>query len=141
MANVVYNRFTYNLMKKLVDLSTDVIKCGLLDDTHTPDPDHNVWTDVSGDEVVGAEYVAGGATVGGKTVTQDDANDKSVFDANDVVWANATITARYAILYDVTADSNLICLIDFTENKVTDNNDFNIMWHADGIFALAIKAA
>ena len=139
MANLVYNRFMYNLAKKLIDLEADTIKCGLITDAYTPDEDDNVWTDVSGDEASGAGYIAGGATLANKAVTQDDDNDKGVFDADDVIWADSTITARYAALYDDTVDDNLICLIDFGANKTSDETDFTVIWHADGIIVLALK--
>ena len=139
MANLVYNRFMYNLMKKLVDLEGDTIKCGLLTDAYTPGEDDDVWADVSGDEASGVGYTADGATLANKTVTQDDVNDRGVFDADDVAWANSTITARYAVLYDTTVSSSLICLIDFEEGKSTTDQDFHIVWHADGIIILALQ--
>jgi hypothetical protein len=126
-------------MMKLVDLSIDTIKCALVTNAYTPNEDHNLWSDVSDNEASGVSYTAGGATLAGKTVVQDDDNNRGVFDANDVIWTTSTITARYAVLYDITVDNNLICLIDFGSNQSSDAKDFAIIWHADGIIVLALK--
>jgi len=137
MANLVYNRFMYNLMMGLVDLSTDTIKCALVTNAYTPDEDDDVWADVSGNEAAGAGYTANGKTLTSLTVTQDDNNDKGVFDADDVIWAVSTVTAAYAVLYDDTlGNDDLICLIDFGGDKSTNGKDFTITWNADGIIVL-----
>ena len=138
MANLVYNRFSYNLAKKLIDLSEDTIKCALLTDAYTPDADHNEWTDISEHQVSGLGYTAGGKTLTGQTVTQDDENDRGVFDADDVEWTTMNVTSMYAVLYDISASSNLICLIDFGGNKDSGGADFTIVWHADGIINLSL---
>jgi len=138
MANLVYNRLSYNLMKKLVDLSSDTIKCALVRNTYTPDPDHNVWADVSGNESYGIGYTSGGKALTGQTVTQDDDNDKGVFDADDIVWTTCSAIARYGVLYDVTVSDNLICLVDFGGDKDGIGADFYVVWHEDGILTLSL---
>ena len=138
MANLVYNRFLYNLMIGNIDLSTASIYCALLTSSYTPDKDHNVWSDVSGNEVVGVGYTSGGKALSGKSVSQDDSNDKGIFLADNLVWTDASFTARYAVLYNVTDPSELICLIDFGSNKVSNNQDFNIIWDTESIFTAAL---
>lgn len=137
MANVILNRFKANLCNKEVDLEADVIKVMLLTSSYTPDADHNVIGDVSANEVSGAGYTAGGATLAGKAVTEDDANDRAKFDANDTAWADSTITARYAAIYDTTVTDNLICIVDFGTDKTSSTGAFTIQWDTDGIVRLA----
>lgn len=141
MADIVYNRFLYNILEKLVDLGDggDILKVALLNSSYTPDKDHDVWADVSGNEVSGPGYTAGGAALASQAVSQDDVNDKAVLDAADVTWAESTITARHAILYDTTYDSLIACW-DFGSDKSSEANDFTIQWNASGILNLAQAA-
>jgi len=142
MSDTIYNRFFANIMEGNCDLATlgDTIKVALVKSAYTIDKDHNVWGDISANEVAGAGYSAGGATLGSQTVTQDDGNDRAYFDGADVTWASATLTGvnapRYAVIYDVTATSNLICIIDFGADKPCDGGDFEILWDAAGILRL-----
>ncbi len=135
MASGIYNRFKANLMKKDIDLEVDTIKVMLLSSSHAFNPDHNLVSQISANEITGTGYTAGGAALANKTVTQDDTNDKAKWDADDVSWQNSTITARFAVLYD--ANNNLIACIDFTEDKSSSNGEFKIQWHTDGIVTLS----
>ena len=135
MPSGIYNRFKANLMNKEVDLELDAVKVMLLDSNHAFNPDHNLVSEVSANEVSGEGYTAGGQALAGKTVTQDDTNDKAKWDADDVTWADSTITAHYAVIYD--ANNNLIACIDFGEDKSSSNGEFKIQWHADGIITLS----
>ena len=137
MANVVYNSFKKKIMDGSIDLDTDTIKVALVTSSYSPDKDnHDFFDDVQSYEVSGDGYTAGGATLNNKSVTQDNTNDRGVFDADDVTWSNSTITARGAVLYKDTGDpstSPLICYFDFGEDKSSSNGDFTIQWNADGI--------
>ena len=137
MANVVYNNFKEEVKEGVFDLVNDTVKIALLDNTYTPNVDtHTAWADVSANEVSGTGYTTGGATLANKTVTQDNTDDEGVFDADDVTWSSATITARYAVIYDTTATNKLICLIDFASDQTSTNGDFTITFDAEGILNL-----
>jgi len=133
----------YNSFKKSVfdsgptDFQADTIKIALLASTYTPDKDsHEFWDDVSAHEVAGAGYVANGATLAGKSASQDNTYNRGVLDGNDPSWAASTITARYAVKMHwtgVAATSRLVCYWDFGENKITTNETFSIPWHNNGI--------
>jgi len=140
MASGIYNRFKANLMSGAVNLDSggDTIKVALLDDNHSFVADHDTWSDVSANEISGTGYTAGGETLTNQSVTQDDTNDKAVFDADDVSWTSATFTAYHAVLYDDTlASDDLICSIDFGGAKSVSNGTFTIQWDADGIITLS----
>ena len=98
---------------------------------------HDVFSDVSANEVTGAGYTAGGQTIANKAVTTDDSGSLGVFDADDLTWPSSTITARYAAVYDETAGNRLICLIDFGESYASSNDNFTIRWNAAGIVNLS----
>ena len=83
-----YNNFKEALLAgDAPDLDADTIKVALLSG-HTPDIDaHDFWNDVSGDEISGTGYTAGGETLGTKSISQDNTDDEGVFDAGDVTWS------------------------------------------------------
>jgi len=136
MADIIYNRFTANIANKLINLDTDDIRCALVLSSYTPDKDHNTWSQVSAYEVLnGNGYFTNGSQLLNTTVTQDDTNDLSVFSADDVTWANSTITARYTVLYDNTLPGkDLIACFDFGLDKMSGNGDFKIQWNPIGVF-------
>lgn len=124
-----------------IDLDTDTIKVALVTSSYTPDQDaHDFWDDVSANEVANSgTYAAGGATLANKAVTQDNTDDEGVFDADDVSWTSATITARYAVIYKstgVSSTSPLICLIDFGSNQSSTAGTFTLPWNSEGIINL-----
>ena len=138
MADAIYNKFRAELLNGNIDLVNDTIKVMLLKNSYTPDVDaHDFIDDVSGDEVSGTGYTAGGATLANPAVTEDDANDKGKFDADDVSWPNSTITAHYAVVYKDTgtpSSSPVLGVFDFGADKTTNNTEFKITWGANGIF-------
>jgi hypothetical protein len=136
MASLVYNQLKYDMGVGNVDLASDTINCALLANTYTPDPDDDTWADVSSHEVSGTGYNAGGEALSGKSVTKDDTSDLMKFDATDVTWSSSTITARHAVLYDVTNADSLVCVLDFGSDQSSSNGDFTIQWNASGILTL-----
>lgn len=136
MASVIYNSFKKFIMDGSIDLENDTIKVALVTSSYTPDIDaHDYFNDIT-NEVSGTGYTAGGATLANKTVTQDNTDDKGVFDADDVTWTNSTITARGAVIYKSTGmdtTSHLIAYIDFGSDKISTAGTFAIQWNASGI--------
>ena len=138
MASGIYNRYKANLMNKVVDMEADTIKCALLSSSHSFNADNNTWSDISANEVSGTGYTAGGASLTTPAVTQDDTNDKAVFDADDVSWSNSTITAHFAVLYDDTlTNDDLIACFDFGSDKSSSSGSFTIQWDSNGIIELS----
>lgn len=139
MAGGTYNRFRYNLMKKLVDLSGDTIKVMLMNNSHSFNTDHNVPSDVTANEIAnGSGYTTGGATLASKTVTQNDTSNLAVFDAADVSWSSFTASIYHAVLWDDTvATDDLICSIDFGGVQTVTGGTFTIQWDSVGILTLA----
>ena len=141
MASFLYTPFATNLLSgKNIDLDTDTIKIALVSSSYTPDKTHDFFNDIT-NEVTGTGYTAGGATLASKTVTQDNTNFRTIFDAADATWSNSTITARYAVIYEstgVAATSPLIALIDFGSNISTVAETFQVPFNVDGILKLSI---
>lgn len=144
MASLVYNAWKYRQLGDTgvtpINHKTDTIKLALLTSSYTPNQDsHDFYDDVSANEVSpSGTYEAGGATLM-VTVSQDNTDDEGVFDATDVSFTSATITARYAVIYKstgVASTSPLICLIDFGSNQISTAGTFTITFAAEGILNL-----
>lgn len=138
MASAFYNSGKKKLWDGSIDLDTDTIKVALTTSSYTPDVDaHDFFDDIT-NEVSGTGYTAGGAALANKSVTQDNTNNRSVFDADDATWTTSTITnARYAVIYKSTgtaSTSALICVVDLLTNKSSSADTFKIEWSTDGIF-------
>jgi len=138
MADTIFNNFIDKFGEKVFDMSNDVFKIILLNDTYTINEDEINYGDILSTEELAT---AGGYTVGGVTltsVTWEADSGTNTFDAANVSWPAATLTARYAIIYDDTVtDDPVVCLIDFGENKSASAVTFEIRFNDDGIFTLA----
>ena len=138
----LYTKFPAKLANAEIDWDTDTIKVALVTSSYTPDQDaHDYWDDVSANEASGTGYSAGGATLGSKTVTQDNATNKQTFDAADTSWSTSTVTARYAVIYKSTgtaSTSPLIGYVDFGTNESSSGGTFQITWNASGIFTTTV---
>lgn len=139
MASLVYNNYKARMLGlgTMIDLDGDTIKLALLTSSYTPDQDaHDFFDDVSANEVsASGSYSAGGATLS-VTITQDNTDDEGVFDATDVSFTSATISARYAVIYKstgVSSTSPLICLIDFGSTQTSTAGTFAITFASEGI--------
>ena len=130
---VLYNNFKEQILLKELDLVDDVVRAMLVTG-YTPDIDADVsYSDVSGDEVVGSGYTATGEVLGSKTVTQDDSNDRAVWDGADVTWTGLDVgTPSDLILYSDTHASKY--LIGYFEIATASNGDnYTAQWNANGI--------
>ena len=138
-SNTPNNAFAGNLTDLSV-VGTD-INVALLAAAHTPNQNtHDNFEDVSGNQVSGTGYTAGGAEITTKSLSTT--GRVTTFDGDDVEWTSSTITAQYAVIYDATpalpADQKLIALIDFGEELSSSDGTFKITWHTDGIFAITV---
>lgn len=135
MASGTYNRFRYNLAKKLLDWSTDTVKVILMNNSHSFTATNDVNTDVNTNELT----TTGGYTVGGVTITTPTVTQATAvkLDGDDVSWTSATFTAYHAVLVDTTVSNNLIGSIDFGGAKTVSGGTFTIQWNAAGIITLS----
>jgi len=131
LSSGIYNRFKQDCLSGLVDLTGDTIMCALMKVSHAFSADHNVWSDVSANEIdpsgfVG--YVSGGATVDGLSVY---GTTTAKWNAGDVSWPLSTIISYHAVLYNASNSNSLMCSLDFGGAKSTEAEDFKIRWDND----------
>jgi hypothetical protein len=142
MADIFYHNFLKAMADGTVDVDTDVIKCMLVTDSYTPNADHTVKADLVANEIAnGNGYTTGGVTVA-VTVTDDDANDKFVFDVANPSWTasgGAIGPFRYAIFYnDTHASDALIYCYDFGSNQTANSGaSITIIIDVNGLFTIA----
>ena len=117
MASIIFNSLMPDLFNGDVQFDADTFYMMLTTSAYTPDKAHNRRDDIT-NEVVGAGYAAGG-----KAVTFVATPGVNVYDQvmNDVSWAAATITARYAVIYKrrggAASADELVACIDFGADK------------------------
>lgn len=141
MANCKFYGNTHlKAYSKEIDWLNDDIKVMLCTSDYTPDQDiHEYKNDVT-NEVSGTGYTAGGISLSGKTLTYDSANNKVMFNSDNPLWINSTITARYSIIYDntpVTDDIKpLLGWVDFGEDKSSVEGSLELQWNGTNIFEI-----
>jgi hypothetical protein len=77
-------------------------------------------------EVAGTGYAAGGNSL--SNVTPVTYGTTAVYDFQDVTWANSTITARGALIYNSTNGNRAVCTLDFGEDKISIGSVFAVVF-------------
>ena len=140
MANLIYNKFKEYCGDNTIDLDNDTFKCALLTDSHTPSAGYTLFGDLSSDEVSGSPgYTAGGVAL--TNITWGESGDGiSYFNADDIQWTSATLTARYAVIYDDTTTSPpdaLVCMYDFGSNQIVNQGTFTLQLNPLGLLKIS----
>ncbi len=112
--NGPFTKFLYRRLKNLGDITSTTMKAALLRSTgtYTLNPDHAFMADLFSNgavEISVASYLR--QTLGSKTVTQDNANDRAVFDFADIDFGALEVgqTVAAVVFYEhVTNDSDSI---------------------------------
>ena len=129
MANMLSNHYKFALHSGNIDFDADIFKIALVGTGFLFDPDvHANWSDVSASELTGGNgYTAGGATLAGVAISEDDVNNRSDVTFNDQQWtaSGGSIgpTCGAIIFKDsgVAVTSVVVGYIDFGSDKtVTD---------------------
>lgn len=132
-----YNSFLKESLDGTIDLDTDTLKVLLVTSGYTFDRDAHSRRSSITNEVVGTGYTAGGVTLAAKVITQDNANDRALFDFDDPEWLLSSFTARAAVIYKSTgiaANDPLVCRIDFGGDQTVTGGTFRIKLDAAGLF-------
>jgi plastocyanin domain-containing protein len=117
--------FKKELYEAVHNLSTDTLKIALYTGNASLNEDTTVYT--TSNEVVASGYTAGGNTLTGVTISSSDYTAYVNF-AN-TSWT-AAITARCALIYNVTQGNKSIAVIDFGADK-TSTTTFTITMPAN----------
>jgi len=123
-----YAKGFISVFDKEADWEADAIKIALTTSSYTPNQDtHDYFDDVT-NEVEGDGYVAGGATLANASI--DNTLNVIKLDGDDTAWADSTITARRAVIYDSTpgsaATNPLLFWLDFGQDESSSSGTFTI---------------
>ena len=128
-----YLEFFYRLLLKNLTLSTDVLNAILVHGYTPVAATHSTYSDVSGYEVSGTNYTAGGIALVNKSVTKG--GSSVIFNADDITWPSLGAdvdTPGYVIVRDVTYD----CLVCYWEHStcIPDGSNYIVELNPTGIF-------
>ncbi len=126
--------FKKELYTGIHDLSTDTLKIALYTANANLNEATTVYTTAA--EVTGTGYVAGGVVLTGITINSD--GYTAYVDFADVVF-NASVTARCALIYNVTQGNKSIAVLDFGSDKTSTN--FTITMPANTATAALIRSS
>jgi hypothetical protein len=137
MSNILQTQttsFKKELYTGVHNLSTNTLKIAL----YTANADLNQDTTVysATNEVTGTGYTAGGVTLTGVTINSS--GYTAYVDFSDVVF-NASVTARCALIYNVTQGNKSIAVLDFGSDKTSSN--FTITMPANTATAALIRSS
>jgi hypothetical protein len=126
--------FKTELYTAVHNLSTDTLKIAL----YTASADLNEATTVysATNEVTGTGYVAGGVVLTGVTINS---SGFTAYVSFSNVTFNAAVTARCALIYNVTQGNKSIFVLDFGADKTSSN--FTITWPANTATAAIIRSS
>ena len=137
MSNILQTQttsFKTQLYTGVHNLLTDTLYIAL----YTANADLNESTTVytTNGEVTGTGYVAGGVVLTGVTINSS--GFTAYVDFADVVF-NASVTARCALIYNVTQGNKSIAVLDFGSDKTSTN--FTITMPANTASAALIRSS
>lgn len=128
------NSFKQELLGGVHDLDTDTLKIALIKVSHsgTYGAATTNYSDVTGasDEAVGTNYTAGGQGLDSASIALDASNNTAFLDFADEVFANLTVSAVGAIIYNSSKSNKAIALFDFGGTVTSTSGDFTIVFPA-----------
>lgn len=121
--NGPYTRFTHRRLTNAADIVAGTLRCLLLRSTGTYnyDPDHDFVADLFSNgavEITVASYLR--QTLGGKNISLDDANDRTVLDFSDLAFGNleAGQTVSALVFYEFITNDAASPLIYHIDGKI-----------------------
>lgn len=135
MAWTFYNAAKLKIGNGTIDLDTDTFKIMLVTSAYTPDIDADDFrNDVEAAEISGTGYTAGGETLTTVTLSQDNVNDRAIWDADNPQWTGATFTFRAAIIYKsnggLSSADELVCYNDFGSDQSVTSGTLDLTFDA-----------
>ena len=141
MANTVCTSFKSELLSGVHDFATagDTFKLSLYTSSSTI---NNASTTVytTSDEVANSgSYTAGGGSLANQAVSTD--GTTALVDFDDLSFTSATITARYALIYNSSDSNKAVCVLDFGTDQTSTSGTFTIQFPSAGASTAIIRVA
>ena len=126
--------FKLELYSGVHNLSTNTLKVALY--TASADLNEDTTAYSATNEVTGTGYVAGGIALTGVTISSSDYT--AFVNFNNAVFG-ASVTARCALIYNVTQGNKSIAVLDFGSDKTSSN--FTIVMPATSASSALIRSS
>jgi hypothetical protein len=119
--------------------AADTYKIALYTSSASLDATTTAYT--TSDEVPSTgNYTAGGNTLSISTVPSS-GGTTAFLSFSNTTWANSTITARGALIYNSTQGNAAVAIFDFGSNKITSSGDFTIVFPSANASNAVIRIA
>ena len=129
--------FKQDLMSPGGNLAAQTLKCALYTNAASLAANTSVY--ITGNEVSGGNYTTGGNTLANVAITVD--GTTAIFDADNVTFPNATISAQAALLYNNSSANAAIAVLDFGGVKTSTNGTFELQFPTANASAGLIRIA
>ena len=131
--------FKQDLMSPGGNLAAQTLKCALYTNAATLNATTAAYA--VGNEVSnsGTNYTTGGNTLTNVAISVD--GTTAIFDADNVTFANATISAQAALLYNANNANSAIAVLDFGGVKTSTNGTFELQFPTANSTAGLIRIA
>ena len=127
-----------SLLNGTFDIDSDTYKMALFLSTSNIGSGSTTYAGLTNEHANANGYTTGGASI---TLTLAGTTTVTVDITTDPVWtaAGGSITARFAVIYEVSGNVLCYCLLDSMPADVTatDTNTFTVAAHASGVFTLS----
>jgi len=118
--------FKQDLMSPGGNLEAQTLKCALYDNTATLNQNTAAYITANEISDTGTNYTTGGATLTNVAISTD--GTTAIFDADNVSFANATISAQAALIYNANNSNSSIAVLDFGGVKTSTNGTFELQF-------------
>lgn len=118
--------FKQDLMSPGGNLEANTLKCALYDNTATLNQNTTAYITANEISDSGTNYTIGGATLTNVAISTD--GTTAIFDADNVSFANATISAQAALIYNNSNSNAAIAVLDFGGVKTSTNGTFELQF-------------
>ena len=141
ITQAVCNSFKAELLGAVHDFdsgSGQVFKLALYSSAATLDANTTVYI-TTNEVTANGQYSAGGGVLTSQQVSLDNAT--AIIDFADLSFTGVTLTARGAVIYNTSASSKSVCVLDFGADKTATSGTFTIQFPAFTSAAAILRIA
>ena len=131
--------FKQDLMSPGGNLAALTLKCALYDNTATLNATSAAYATANEISASGTNYTTGGNVLTNVAISVD--GTTAIFDADNVTFPNATISAQAALLYNNSRANAAIAVLDFGGVKTSTNGTFELQFPTANSTAGLIRIA
>ena len=131
--------FKQDLMSPGGNLAAQSLKCALYTNAATLNAATPAYTASNEVSSSNTNYTTGGNTLANVAISVD--GTTAIFDADNVTFPNATISAQAALLYNANNANSAIAILDFGGVKTSTNGTFELQFPTANASAGLIRIA